>query len=278
MLVTDSTSGLTQELVKQFNIQVVPLTVMFTDKSYLDGVDLTNKEFFPMLEEAKKNGYLPKTSQPSTGDFVKIYEKILSEGYDIISIHLSESLSGTVNSARTAASMLKGNIEVIDSKFITMGLGLQVLEAALMIQAGKTINEIKDRLHAIQSRMEVLFTIDTLEYLAKGGRIGKVSALLGSVLNIKPIVRVENGIYVPAGRARSLKQAAIKMLELMEKYLDGATPYKVGISHGQAPELANYLRELVKEKFNVDIDIFTENTPVLATHTGPGCFGMAIMY
>lgn len=275
-IVTDSTSDLPQELVKKHDIHVVPLYVNFSDATYKDGVDLAAKDFYPMLEKAKDS--LPKTSMPSVGDFVKVYESLLQQGYEILSIHISSGLSGTASVAETAAGMLKGRISVFDSKSISAGIGLQVLEAMEMVKQNLSLEHILSRLEEVRQRTEVFFSLDTLEYLEKGGRIGRVSALLGSLLKIKPVVRVENGIYVPLDRVRNQKQAIQKMVEHMVKTLAGHKPKGVAVVHGAAEELAKELKKLVEETVGIKISLFKETGPVIGVHTGPGTLGVGFTY
>ncbi|NLK01183.1 MAG: DegV family protein, partial [Clostridia bacterium] len=194
-IVTDSTADLPPEIIEKYNISIVPLKVLFGNKEYKDGIDIGPDEFYEKLE---KSNTLPTTSQPSPGDFIKVYRSLLEQYTEIISIHLSSNLSSTVNVARLAGKDFKDRIHVFDSKSISLGIGLLATEAAKSVQEGLRINEVLEKIKSVRKNSEVLFTLDTLEYLSKGGRIGKVSGLLGSVLNIKPIVRVnEEGIYTP---------------------------------------------------------------------------------
>lgn len=275
-IVTDSTADLPTEFIKQNDITVIPLYVNFPEKTYQDRVDLHPKDFYPLLEKSKDN--LPKTSTPSVDDFLKAYQNIIHQGYEILSIHISTGLSSTAAMAESAARSFKEKIQIFDSKSISLGIGLQVQSAVEMIKKNLGMETIVEKLTEVRKRTEVLFSVDTLEYLEKGGRIGKVAALLGTILNIKPIVRVENGIYVPADKARNQKQAIVKMVEFMRKTLDEKLPEQIAIAHGCAEESAQYLKNLVEDTFGIKITFFLETGPVIGVHTGPGTLGIAFTY
>ena len=191
-IVTDSTADLTPAQAEGLGVTVRPLSVVFGDKVYLDGIDIRPETFYSMLASSNT---LPTTSQPSPGEFVEVYERLFSEGCDtIISIHLSAGLSGTSQAAQQAAEHLGKDIRVVDSRSISVGVGVQVMAAAEAVKAGKSVEEVLEAIEVSRQNHEVLFTLNTLEYLAKGGRIGKAKSLLGSLLNIKPIIRVDNGV------------------------------------------------------------------------------------
>lgn len=275
-IVTDSTSDLPPEFVKENNITVVPLYVNFPDQTYLDGVNIQPREFYPMLE--RSGDKLPKTSTPTIDDFVRTYKALLSECHEILSIHISSGLSSTASIAEAAARTLSERIHVFDSKSISLGIGLQVLEAVEMIRNNLTLEHIKERLVEIRRQTETLFSLDTLEYLEKGGRIGKVSALLGSVLKIKPVIRVDNGIYVPLDRVRNQGQAIQKLIEHMVRILDGNLPRHVAVAHGAAPNEACTLVDCLEKKLGIKPSLFRETGPVIGVHTGPGALGLAFTY
>lgn len=271
-IVSDSTCDIPRELAEKMNITIIPLYVLFGDKIYRDGVDITPDEFYKMQEASEE---LPKTSQPSVGEFSAVYEELLEDYDEIISIHISSGLSGTVNSALKAKERFGDKVKVIDSKSISLGIGLQVIEAAKKAIDGIDSARIIERVEDIKNRTELLFTLNTLKYLEKGGRIGKVSSLLGSFLNIKPIVRVVDGIYVPAGKTRSQKQSIIKIVEVMETLLNHKKPESIVIGHGQGYEMAMELKKLVESKFEKAVDFLTDTGPVIGVHTGPGTLGIA---
>jgi DegV family protein with EDD domain len=250
--------------------------VNFPDATYKDGVDLNPKDFYTLLKNAKDT--LPKTSTPTRQDFLDTYKKLIEEGYEVISIHISSGLSSTFSIAQAAAKTVSDKINVLDSKSISLGIGLQVMETVDMIKQGLHLHEISDSFHKLRERTEVLFSIDTLEYLQKGGRIGKVSSLVGNILSIKPVIRVEDGIYVPLDKVRNQKQAIKKKVDYMAKVLEDLPPRYVAVAHGAAEEAAHCLKELVENTFGIKVEILQETGPVIGVHTGPGTLGLAFTY
>lgn len=175
-IVTDSTVDVPKEELQSLGVEVVPLTITVDEKSYIDGVDVSASEYIPLLKAAKD---IPRTSQPSSGVFAEVYDRLGEDGSDIISIHITSGMSGTFNSAQTGAQMSSANVTVVDSKFISFALGFQVVEAAKMAKAGKTAPEIIARIKEIRENSSLYIMVDTLDYLVKGGRIGRGRALVG---------------------------------------------------------------------------------------------------
>lgn len=273
-VVTDSTSDISSETAADEDIVVVPLSVLMGGRSYLDGIDVTPSQFYPMLAASTE---LPKTSQVTPERFISTYEPLLESGNSVVSVHISGGLSSTVESARAAASSLDpSRIKVVDSRSISYGIGFLALEARRAAREGLCLEAIAERLDQVRKRIEVFFTLDTLEYLHKGGRIGKVTALLGGLLNIKPVIRVEDGIYVPAGKVRTRKQALESLIQHVKERV-GDRPVRVAVGHGKAAEAAATLREMVKRSLHVygDVSMF-EVGPVIGSHTGPGTLGIAM--
>lgn len=275
-IVTDSTADLPEDFVRENDITVVPLYVNFPDATYRDGVDLKPKDFYPMLRQCKDE--LPKTSTPTVDDFLQVYQNLLSKGKQILSIHISSGLSSTSAMAETAAKALEGTVQIFDSRSISLGIGLQVSEAVEMVKANLSLDKIMERLQEVRQRTEVCFSLDTLEYLEKGGRIGKVSALLGSILSIKPVIRVDNGIYVPIDKVRNQNQAIKSMVNHMMKTLGQSKPRYIAIAHGAAEEPALKLREAVEQVTGIKATYVKEVGPVIGVHTGPGTLGLAFTY
>jgi DegV family protein with EDD domain len=274
-IVTDSTSDITPAQAEANGIVIRPLYVVFGDKMYLDGVEITPDRFYTMLAEAQT---LPTTSQPSPGEFVDLYESIFAKGYEtIISVHLSSGLSGTCDAARQAAQQLGRDIHVVDSRSISVGVGVQAMAAAQAAREGKSVPEILEAIEHCRRNQEVVFTLNTLEYLAKGGRIGKARSLLGSLLNIKPIIRVEDGIYVDAGKARSQKQALEQIVQLFKDLARGRKATQVVVAEGMAEQSALYLKKLAEEAFGIDVALCKVG-PVIGVHTGPGTVGAAVVF
>lgn len=272
-VITDSTSDLSPDLAAAHGIEVIPLTITVDGRNYRDGVDITPDQFYPLLASA---GELPKTSQIAPGEFLERFEHWLQQGYQVLAIHISRGLSGTVDSARLAAErMTPQSVKVFDSKFLSFALAFQAIEAARLAAAGNSMQKVLDEVQRLRDRMELLFTLDTLHYLHKGGRIGGVSALLGSLLNIKPLIRVEDGVYVPFGKTRSRKQALERFIEFMQEKV-GTNPVRVAIGHGRALEGALQLKAMVEKSLRVvgEIPLY-EVGPVIGVHTGPGTVGVA---
>jgi DegV family protein with EDD domain len=274
-LVTDSTADLTPFMKEKFNTHVIPLKIHFGQQEYFDG-ELTADEFYHNLKTAPE---LPRSSQPSPGEFIALYEKILKQYDNIISIHLSSALSGTVNAARLAAETLKRNIYVVDSKNISLGIGLMVEEAARCIEEGMLASHILERLQLVRNNLETLFTLNTLEYLYKGGRIGKVASILGSILNIKPIVQVNSeGVYIPVGKTRSLNKALEQIVQQIDQLAKGRKIKTLAVAHGAALGAADKLRTALEYKFNTKVAFFTQVGEVIGVHTGPGTVGAAVQF
>jgi DegV family protein with EDD domain len=272
-IVTDSTADLKDEHIKKYNIEVVPLNIIIDDQSFTDRVDISPVEFLEKMGKAKE---LPKTSQPSTGTFLELYDRLTDEGYDILSIHMTGGMSGTVRSAESAAQMAKGNVTVIDSRYISKALSFQVLEAAEMAANGKSVQEIVEHLERVRNQTRLFLMVDTLENLVKGGRIGKGKALIGSLLNIKPIASLEGGEYTPVAKARSYSQVIKYLMKQFSEDVQGKTVKRVGLVHTEAKDLiAKLEKEIIDQSGFKDIEI-DYTTPVIATHTGVGT--IAIMY
>lgn len=277
-IVTDSTADLPQWFVDKYNIKVVPLHINFHNATFLDGVTLTAKDFYPMLVAAGDN--LPKTSTPTLDDFRQVYNQVFEESPDceILSIHISSGLSSTVNIAESAAKTLGKKVYTFDSLNISFGIGIQVFEAVEQIEQGKSIDQILKHLTLVAQNTETMFCLDTLEYLRKGGRIGKVAAVIGSMLNIKPIIHVKDGVYESFDKVRSQKQAIQKMIDHGAALLEGRIPKRVGVIHGACEEMAKTLKEKAEATYNKAVDTFGETGAVIGTHTGPGTLGLTICH
>ncbi|CEG27544.1 degV family protein [Bacillus sp. B-jedd] len=272
-IVTDSTSDMPKELIEKYGIEIVPLSITVGGETYTDGVDISPVQF---LGKMKQTPELPKSSQPSTGAFLEVYDRLGNEGYDVLSIHMTGKMSGTVRSAESAAQMTAAKVTVVDSKFISKALGFQVKEAAIMANEGKSMDEILARLKAIQENSRLYIMVDTLENLVKGGRIGKGRAFLGSLLNIKPIASLEGAEYNPVTKVRSHTQVVKFLAKQFAEDVAGKTIKGVGIAHAGAIDLAEKIKENIYELTGyegVETD-YTNST--VSTHTGPGA--IALMY
>ncbi|MDF2606016.1 MAG: DegV protein [Bacillales bacterium] len=269
-IVTDSTADISRELIEKYEISVVPLNIHINNVTYIDGVNITPMEF---IEKMRLSNELPKTSQPSIGKFVETYEHLGKDDFDIISIHLTSGMSGTFNSAKTASDMVSNKVYVFDTQFMSMAEGYFVIEAAKLASEGKTALEIIEFLEEMRNKVRLFVVVDTLDNLVKGGRIGKGKALLSSILNIKPIAMLENGVYAPVAKVRSYGQIIKYLTNFLVEDTEGKQIKKVNICHADSLQLAKKLKDSIQNVFNqIDVEI-GETSPIISTHTGPGAIG-----
>jgi len=268
-VVTDSTCDLSPELVAQHGITVVPLTVSFGDEAFLDGVDITADEFYRKL--ASFSG-LPKTSQPSVERFRQVYESFGPDA-GIVSIHISARLSGTLNSATIAREQLhgEGRIELVDSRSVSLGLGAVVLEAARVAQQGGTLKEVAEAARRTLERVQVIAMVDTLEYLRRGGRIGRARSLLGSLLSIKPILHVEDGEVAPFERVRTRNRAIERLIQIAAE----SNVRRAFVGSGGNREDAEALLERLRPVLPDAELLLGQVGPVVGVHAGPNVLGIA---
>jgi DegV family protein with EDD domain len=269
-IVTDSSADIPKALLDELGITVVPLKVHFGEETYVEGVDITAETFYPKLVSSDR---LPTTSQPSPADFLEAYKKLATEpGDEIISLHISSALSGTYQSAVLAKQLLEEQIPVhiVDTRYASFGHGVMVVTAARMAREGKSAEEILEAVAKKREGSQIYFIVDTLQYLYKGGRIGKASALFGSLLNIKPILTVdEAGEVAPVDKVRGQKNALSRMIELLEKDMAGRN-MELYVGHAAAPEMAQQLKDLIVSRLNVEPKMFIDVGPIIGTHAGPG--------
>jgi len=273
-VVTDSSADIPPNVADAYGISVIPLKVLFGDKVFHDGVDITPRDFYRKLRASK---VLPTTSQPSAGDFTEVYRDLSQVAESIVSVHISSKLSGTLESAHTAKAHLQSSvpIHIIDSRSTSMGLGFMALTAAQMAADGLDASQIVERVNALVPKMNVLFVVDTLEYLHKGGRIGGAAHLLGSILNVKPLLHLNDGRVDALEKARTKKRAMTRLLEIMESRIGGAQTLYVAVIHGNAKEEALRLKQEIEERFSCQELHVSEISPVLGVHVGPGVVGVA---
>ncbi|MEB3101228.1 DegV family protein [Ferviditalea candida] len=269
-IVTDSTSDIPAEVRKRLGIEMVPLKVHFGKETYQDAVTIQTDEFYRKLVDSKE---LPTTSQPSPVEFVDVYKRLLEDpDAEILSIHLSSALSGTYQSAVLAKSLLNNSprITVIDSKSASYGFGMLVVAAAELAKQDANQQDIQDKIRRMRGGTRLYFLVDTLEYLYKGGRIGKASALFGSLLNIKPILTIDDeGEVTPVDKVRGHKKAVARIISLLkEDFAD--QPIHLTVANGKAPDAAQELEAMVKENLNAADSLHTVIGPVIGTHVGPG--------
>jgi len=270
-IVTDSTADLSLEQQRAAGITVVPLNVHFGDEVFRDRVDLNGAEFFRKLKAATQ---LPRTSQPSVGVFEEVFRSLTGEGDEVVAVLLSSKVSGTYNAALMAAQAVPGKVDVIDSESASMALGFLALEAARLAAGGADRAAVTEAVRKLVPKARILCAIDTLTYLERGGRIGKARALVGSLLNFKPLITLRDGEVVPLGRARGRPQMLDRLAEMLRR--DGAIT-RLAVLHGAAAGEAEHLRaRLAGDYPGVDV-IVSEIGPVLATHTGPGVIGITYL-
>lgn len=267
-IVTDSTAALTPELIEQHAIHVVPLTLIINDKSYIDGVEIQEEEFLDLMRESKE---LPKSSQPAVGVFQTLYDELGADGSQIISIHMTGGMSGTVKSAETAAIASNADVTVIDSMYISHALTFQVLEACKMVEQGKTVEEIVAHLDNVRERTSLFVVLDVLDNMVKGGRIGKGKAMFGSLMNIKPIASLKDGVYTPVAKVRSHKQVVAYLFDEFKKQTAGKVVRSVGIAHANGLAMGEPLKAKIEE-MGIQVKL-TFTTPIVSTHTGEGAIG-----
>jgi DegV family protein with EDD domain len=276
-IVTDCASDLKKEDADALDIQIAPLFIKFPEGE-VSSNEITPDEFYQRLKNIAP--CIPTTSQPSTGLFTNIYKKLIENGEEVISIHISSGLSGTIDSATSASTQLPGKlITMVDSLTLSGGERFQVLAAALAARAGRKKEFILDRLSKIREATEVIYTLDTLEYLRRGGRIGRVQALAGTILQIKPIIHVDkkDGKYSTIGKGRTFTKALEGIVNHIVKVYGHETPLWVSVMHGKREEQANQLAEMVKEKVKIGKLEILRISPVLGVHTGPGIVGLAVV-
>lgn len=274
-IVTDSTAYLPENTIQKYDIRVVPLLVHFGDTIYKEGVELSNAEFYEKLEKAAE---LPTTSQPSAGEFHEVFEPLIQAGHEILVLTISSKLSGTWNSAKAAQAMLpEAPISVVDTLSTSVGLQLMVEAAASAINEGASREEIVALVEKIKAEIQLLFVVDTLEYLAKGGRIGNARAFLGTMLKVKPILYLHEGAIEPLEQVRSKRKAVARMLELTETHLDGNGPQaKAAVAHALVPDEAERVRLELMGMLGCSEPSVASLGPVIGTHTGPGMIGVAV--
>ncbi|KXG09258.1 DegV family protein [Anoxybacillus rupiensis] len=269
-IVTDSTVDVPTETLNRYGIEVIPLTFTMDNKVYTDRLDITSEEFMKKMAQANE---LPKSSQPSIGSFLELYNRLGEDGCEILSIHMAGALSGTVQSARQAAAMSQANVAVVDSQFISLALGFQVIEAAKQAAEGKSCADIIQHLEKVRCGTHLYIAVDTLDHLVKGGRIGRGKALLGSLLNIKPIAALMDGIYTPVMKARSYSQIVSYFTQRLVEDATGKTIRAIGIAHADALTLANRLRQSIVEATGYEQIDIVYTTPIVSIHTGAGAIG-----
>lgn len=273
-IVTDGAADILPTWAQEYGIDTIPVNILFGEKSYLQGVELDNEGFYKLVDESKR---IPKTSQPSPHQFVEFYRKIAQKGDTILSIHITAKLSGTYASAISAAEELKGEFNVIpiDSACGSLGIGLMCREARKMERAGKSVDQIVQAIESIKSRVSVILTLDTLEYAKMSGRVGTMQAALASVLNVKPIAVLENGVLNMAEKVRTRK-AALDRVIAMAKEKFGDQPVYLAVVHARDLKSGEALLEQAKSHFNHKETMISELSISIAANLGPGTVGLIL--
>jgi len=276
-IITDCAADLTSEEIKTLGITVAPLFIQFPEGE-VNSSDLGPDEFYDRLQAMDPE--IPSTAQPSPGIFAKLYQTLAKAEEEILSIHVSSGLSGTIQAARMGAEQVSETVvTAIDSMTLSGGQRFQVLAAALAAKAGWAKEAILERIDQIREHTEVIYTLDTLKYLAKGGRIGRVQALAGQLLNIKPIIRVDrdDGKYSTVGKARTLRKTLTMMADHLAEMYQDDSPLWVSVMHGQLADQADEFAAMLKERLPIAHLETLRISPVLGVHTGPGIVGATVV-
>lgn len=273
-VVTDSTCDLPASYFGEYGITVVPINIQFGTDTYLDGVTIDRPTFYRKIEDL---GVLPKTSQPSPSQFEQVYRQLADDGAeDILSVHVTAKLSGTCQSAELAKRMVADSLRmhVFDSACGSVGLGFMVVEAARMAEDGKSVSEILERLKAIRSRMHVFLTMQDLRFAQMSGRVGRLQSSLSSLLNIKPVVALEDGLLDVADKVRTRSKAVGRMIDMTIDRVGTSAPVNLAVVHALAPEEGQALLERAKRRFDCQESIVTDLALSLAVQFGPGTLGL----
>ncbi len=271
-IVTDSTADIPEEIMTKENISSVPLRVFFGEECYLDWVEITPARFY---EKLVASGDHPRTSQPSPEDFKEAYQKIAGPDDEIMSIHISQVLSGTVHSANAAREALPDlKINIYDSELASMGTGMVAIEAARAANRGECREEIEKVIEHYRRSIKTYFFVDTLKYMHRSGRIGKAKALFGSMLNIKPLLTVEKGMIAPLEQVRGQSRALARMLELVYEDFKSQKPLKLAIVNDADLEGALKLKDIIQAELDLEEVFISSVGPVIGSHAGPGILGI----
>ena len=276
-VVTDTTACIPQEMVKEYGIELVPIEVIFDDRVYRDGIDITPAEFYAKLRQTEK---LPTTSGSLPGPYLEAYRRASQRADGIVCITESSKFSGMFNSARLAVEMAKEElpgvaVEVLECSSAAAGQGLVALAAARAAASGKNLAGVVEVVKELMHRVHLFAALDTLHYLVKGGRVPQAAALVNSILGIKPVFSVNGGEAHTVALPRSTKSAMKRVLKLMTKKVGKGQPVHAAVMHADALEQARVLRDQISSRFNCVELFITEFTPVMGVHTGPGVIGAA---
>lgn len=275
-LVTDSTAYLPETILDQYHITVAPLILIWGEETFEDGVNIKPQEFYTRL---KKASTMPTTSQTTIAKFQQIYEDLLRQDYQVVTILISSALSGTVSSALQARETLPAGapIEIIDSRSTSMAMGYQVIQVARAIEQGASLKECAELAQQLIQKTGLIFAVDTLDFLHRGGRIGGASHMLGTALNIKPILELREGKVDALERVRTRKKSLHRLIELVDEKVNGSSSIHLATLHANAMEEAQTLMAEAQQHFNAVESYICDLSPVIGTHAGPGTLGLAYM-
>jgi len=274
-IVTDSTAYIPKNLVEKYHLTVVPQVLVWGNETYRDGVDIQPEEFYTRL---KKSSVMPTTSQVTIGSFHQVFQQLTEAGQEVLAILLSKDVSGTIDSAVQARDMLPGApIEIVDSRFTAMALGFQVLSAARLLEQGASMVEAKALVEKSIQHVGVVFAVDTLEFLHRGGRIGGAQRFFATALNIKPILEFTGGRVEALERIRTRKKSLERLIEIVEERIGDRRPVRLATLHANAPEEAKEVLEIANQRIGAVETVFSEVSPVVGNHAGPGTVGLAFM-
>ncbi|MCD6434800.1 MAG: DegV family protein [Clostridiales bacterium] len=273
-IITDSTADIPRSLVDELNIEVLPLTVNFPNKSYKDnGLELTDEEFFKKLKESSD---LPTTSQVSPGEFVTVFEKHLEKYDEIICVDISSDMSGTFNAAIQAKNIIDSDrIHVIDSRMVSFAFGFVVVEAAKMAKENRSVDEIVEFAKNAHTKINNMFIFDTLDYLLKGGRLSKKEALLGSLLNIKPIITLVDGELKSLHKARGRKKAISYLINQLKEDCSKHSIDKIALYRGVDSDMFEEIKKIINSEFEFQEILESKLGIVVGTHAGPGAIAIS---
>jgi DegV family protein with EDD domain len=272
-IVTDSTAYIPSDLIQKHHITVLPQVLIWGQETFRDGVDIQPDEFYTRLSKAK---VMPTTSQVTIGAFHETFSRLAEEGYDTLAVLVGSKLSGTIDSAVQAYAMLPdAQIEIVDSCTAAMALGFPVLEAAKVADEGATLSECRAVAEQATEHAGVIFAVDTLEFLHRGGRIGGGARFLGTALNLKPILELCGGRVEAIERVRTRKKSLQRLIELAGERIGARQPVHLAVLHANAPEEARALLDEAGSRLNAMETVFSQVSPVVGTHTGPGTLGLA---
>jgi len=276
-IVTDSTAYLPEDCLKQYNISVTPLSVIWGDQVYLDGVDILPDEFYKRLADSR---VMPTTSQVTPAAMQSMFQSLLEQGYNVLGIFVSSKISGTFQSAVQAREMLPNvsdKIAVVDSLWTTMAMGWPVLTAARAAQAGENLSECQKVAEKACQNSGVLFVVETLEFMRRGGRIGGAQAFLGTMLNIKPVLEMREGRIEAVEKVRTKQKAIQHMLDVVAERLKGKTNIRLAVTHSNSEADASSLLETAQKQLDPVETLCCPLSPVIGTHTGPGTVALNYM-